>query len=94
MPGPLGYGVRADVVGKSDNHECLSADVGCHPLVEGLDFIETLVADEIGPGYGFVQSTYGLQPDQKCKDIARACFLPYDPEAYINPKYVPPYAER
>lgn len=42
----------------------------------------------------YIQSTYGLQPDQKCKDIARACFLPYDPEAYINPKYVPPYAER
>ena len=42
----------------------------------------------------YIQSTYGLQPDQKCKDIARACFLPHDPEAYINPKYVPPYAER
>lgn len=56
MPGPLGDGVGADVVGKADNHECLSADVGCHPLVEGLDFIDTLVADKIGPDYGLVQA--------------------------------------
>lgn len=42
----------------------------------------------------YVQATYGLLPDQKCKDIARACFLPHDPEAYINPQYVPYYAER
>ena len=31
--------------------------------------------------------TYGIRPDASGKDIARACFLPYDPNAYINPKY-------
>ena len=41
----------------------------------------------------YIEATYGIQPDQKCKDIARACFLPYDPSAYINPQYIPYYAE-
>ena len=42
----------------------------------------------------YVKATYGLVPDQKCKDISRACFLPHDPQAYINPKYVPFNAQR
>lgn len=42
----------------------------------------------------YLKATYGLVPDQKCKDISRACFLPHDPQAYINPKYVPFNAQR
>lgn len=34
----------------------------------------------------YLFSTYQLEADGKCKDVARACFLPYDPQAYINPK--------
>ena len=34
----------------------------------------------------YLLEAYGLQTDQKCSDIARACFLPYDPSAYINPQ--------
>ena len=34
----------------------------------------------------YLQSTYQLEADVKCKDVARACFLPYDQQAYINPK--------
>ena len=37
----------------------------------------------------YLKSKYNLIPDQSCKDISRACFLPYDPEAYINPKECP-----
>lgn len=35
----------------------------------------------------YIQSTYGLEVDQSGKDISRACFLPYDPTVYLNPKY-------
>lgn len=34
----------------------------------------------------YLQTTYKLEVDQSGKDISRACFLPYDPNAYINPK--------
>ena len=30
---------------------------------------------------------YGIDPDTNCSDVCRACFLPYDNECYINPKY-------
>ena len=34
-----------------------------------------------------IKST-GLPPvDKSGSDVARSCFLPYDPQAYINPKY-------
>ena len=34
----------------------------------------------------YLHSAYQLEADIKCKDVSRACFLPYDPQAYINPK--------
>ena len=36
----------------------------------------------------YVKDVYKLEIDKSGKDISRACFLPYDPEAYINPKYM------
>jgi hypothetical protein len=36
----------------------------------------------------YVRQTYKLEIDQSGKDISRACFLPNDPRAYINPKYL------
>ena len=26
---------------------------------------------------------------KNCKDISRACFLPFDPDVYINPELLP-----
>lgn len=36
----------------------------------------------------YVQKTYDLRIDPACKDVCRACFLPCDTGAYINPKYL------
>ena len=36
----------------------------------------------------YITSAYGIEPDKSGKDISRACFLPHDPEAYINPLFV------
>lgn len=33
----------------------------------------------------YVFSAYGVMVDKSGRDISRACFLPYDPNAYINP---------
>ena len=34
----------------------------------------------------YLLNQYNLTTDKSGKDIARACFLPYDPDAYINEK--------
>jgi len=35
--------------------------------------------------FHYVKHTYGLEIDKSGSDIARACFLCHDPQAYINP---------
>jgi hypothetical protein len=35
----------------------------------------------------YIKEVYQLEVDKSGKDISRACFLPFDPEVYINPKY-------
>jgi len=36
----------------------------------------------------YLKQTYQLEVDASGKDLARACFLPYDPQVYINPNYL------
>jgi hypothetical protein len=36
----------------------------------------------------YMLKTYLLEVDKSGKDISRACFLPYDSEVFINPKYL------
>lgn len=35
----------------------------------------------------YIKELYHQEVDKSGKDISRACFLPFDPEVYINPKY-------
>lgn len=34
----------------------------------------------------YLLQRYGLQADKSGRDVCRACFLPYDPDCYINPR--------
>lgn len=36
----------------------------------------------------YIQHTYSLEVDGSGKDVSRACFLPHDPNVFINPKYL------
>ena len=36
----------------------------------------------------YISQAYGISVDKSGRDISRACFLPHDPQAYINPKFV------
>ena len=36
----------------------------------------------------YIKKTYNLEVDKSGKDISRACFLPYDSNIFINPKYL------
>ena len=37
---------------------------------------------------------YGIAIDKSGSDVCRACFLPYDPECFINTKYIKNYHEQ
>lgn len=36
----------------------------------------------------YVRRAYGYEADPSGKDICRACFLPYDPDAFLNPFFL------
>lgn len=36
----------------------------------------------------YILQTYGVEVDKSGRDISRACFLPHDPQAFINPIYL------
>ncbi len=36
----------------------------------------------------YILQTYGVAVDKSGRDISRACFLPHDPQAFINPIYL------
>lgn len=36
----------------------------------------------------YIKEVYQQEVDKSGKDVSRACFLPFDPEVYINPKYL------
>lgn len=36
----------------------------------------------------YIKAEYQLEVDKSGKDVSRACFLPSDPEVFINPKYL------
>ena len=65
------------------------------PSGDGIKWVVTIKTDCHTYGQVFtavsnyMKATYGLIPDPACKNISRACYLPHDPEAYLNPKYLP-----
>lgn len=52
-----------------------------------IDILTNTHADWFRAISAYVQQTYGIEADRSGKDISRACFLPFDPDAYLNPKY-------
>lgn len=62
------------------------------PSRDGLKWIISINTAEVSHAEYFnavanyLRRTYGFEADKSGKDVSRACFLPYDPEAYINPK--------
>lgn len=41
----------------------------------------------------YLPSTYGVEPDEKCANVSRACFLPHDADCYVNPLALPEKAD-
>ena len=54
-----------------------------------IDTKQTTHSNYFAAVANYIQQTYGVEVDKSGRDISRACFLPYDPMAYINPLYKP-----
>jgi len=61
------------------------------PSGNGLKWIisintaETTHSDYFAAVANYILQTYGVAVDKSGRDISRACFLPFDPQAFINP---------
>jgi hypothetical protein len=64
------------------------------PSGDGLKWIIPIYDDELSHEQYFeavgnyLKETYRVDIDASGKNISRACFLPHDPNIYINPKYL------
>lgn len=62
--------------------------------VIAIDLSEAPFADYFTAMSRYMQRAYGIGIDAACKDICRTCFLPYDPNAYINPSMIISHEEQ
>ena len=66
----------------------------CSPSGNGLKWIISVDTAETAHGNFFIAvanyilQTYGIVVDKSGRDISRACFLPHDPQVFINPIYL------
>ena len=64
------------------------------PSGDGLKWIIPIEVGEMGHSdyfmavANYLREAYKIEVDKSGKDLSRACFLPCDPEVYINPKYL------
>lgn len=64
------------------------------PSGDGLKWIIPMCGEEVSHAQFFkavakyIRDTYHIDIDKSGKDVSRACFLPCDPDVYINPKYL------
>jgi hypothetical protein len=51
-----------------------------------IDTNQAMHGDFFAAVANYILQTYGVAVDKSGRDISRACFLPYDPQAFINPQ--------
>ena len=50
-----------------------------------IDTRKALHGEYFASVVNYILQTYSVEVDKSGKDISRACFLPFDPNAFINP---------
>ena len=50
-----------------------------------IDTAQTTHGNYFASVANYILQTYGVEVDKSGRDISRACFLPHDPQAFINP---------
>ena len=98
--GAIRHGVaRALLLANEDNLETALAFRS--PSGDGVKWFVNLPVGQTKPDgtpftYGeyftilsnYIRRAYGYEADPSGKDICRACFLPYDPDAFLNPFFI------
>ena len=49
-----------------------------------IDIAESTHTDYCRAIFNYISKEYDIKVDESCKDVSRACFLPYDPDCYIK----------
>jgi hypothetical protein len=52
-----------------------------------IDTAATQHGDYFAAVANYIKQTYNVEVDKSGKDISRACFLPHDPQVFINPSF-------
>lgn len=50
-----------------------------------IDTSQAMHGDFFNAVSNYISQTYGVEVDKSGRDVSRACFLPHDPQAFINP---------
>jgi hypothetical protein len=58
-----------------------------------IDTTQTTHAEYFLSVSNYIKVTYSVEVDKSGKDISRACFLSYDPQAFINPQILKNYEQ-
>jgi hypothetical protein len=53
-----------------------------------IDIAATSHGDYFAAVSNYIKATYHIETDKSGRDVSRACFLPHDPQAYINPVHL------
>jgi hypothetical protein len=53
-----------------------------------IDTATTMHGNYFAAVANYVLQTYGIAVDKSGRDLSRACFLPHDPQTFINPIYL------
>ena len=53
-----------------------------------IDTKQTTHSNYFAAVANYILQTYGVEVDKSGRDISRACFLPHDQQAFINPIYL------
>ena len=53
-----------------------------------IDVSETSHSEYFTAVANYIKQTYNIEVDQSGKDVSRACFLPYDPTAFIHKRHL------
>jgi hypothetical protein len=56
--------------------------------IVAIDLAETSHQEFFNAVASYIMHYYGIEIDKSGRDISRACYLPYDPEVFIHPKYL------
>ena len=80
----LGNALDKEFAWHSDSENAIPAGDGLKWIIE-IDTRKAPHGEYFASVANYILQTYSVEVDKSGKDISRACFLPFDPNAFINP---------